>query len=209
VNNVVYLIDFPSGHYYIGSTKSADYRKRDHFRKLENGKHSNLHMQRVFNLHGTPQFTVIAQCSDREGAYSVEQLLLDKHFGNEKCLNAMKYALIMDDEACAKMSAAQKGRKREPHNDEHRAKLSAANKGKKRPPFSEEHREKIGAAKKGQRHSAEACAKMSAAKRNMSDETREKMSASRKGKIFSIETRAKLSAATKLYWEKRRGESND
>ena len=209
MNNVVYLIDFSSGHYYVGSTNNAERRKSEHLNELMIGKHGNKYMQSVCNLHGTPQFTVIAQCSDRESAYNVEQLLLNKHFDNEKCLNLCKKAGGPDEAIIARMSASHKGKKL---SDETRAKMSATHKGKKKSPFSHEHRAKLSAAAKSRKHSDETRAKMSAVQKGRkqppcSDEWREKQRTAQKGKKRpprSAEHSAKISAAQKLRNERER-----
>jgi len=143
MDNIVYLLKFDSGHYYIGSTKDAKKRKREHFSSLKRGKHANKWMQRVCNLYGEPNLSVICECDDRSTAFNVEQGLLDKHFDNEKCLNVKKHALIMDDEACAKITASKKGKKRPPFSDEHRARMSVSASTRKRLPRSPEVRAQI------------------------------------------------------------------
>lgn len=85
-------------------------------------------------------------------------------------------------EVRAKMSAAQKGKKRRPLSLETRAKMSAARKGKKPKPLSPEARAKLSAALVG---------------KTTSQETRTKISERLKGHSVSPETRTKMSATRK------------
>lgn len=67
------------------------------------------------------------------------------------------------NETRAKMSVAQKSRKRPPCSKETRAKISAALKGRKRKPLSEEHKANVSMARMGHKASEETRAKISAA----------------------------------------------
>jgi hypothetical protein len=95
--------------------------------------------------------------------------------------------------------------RRQPLSAEHRAKISAAQKGKKRGPMSIspdvelERRRKISAALMGKSLSAEHRAKLSDAKkgRKLSEDHRQKLLMSLLGRKVSEETRAKVSAANK------------
>ncbi|MGJ5032418.1 NUMOD3 domain-containing DNA-binding protein [Bradyrhizobium sp. HKCCYLS2038] len=135
--------------------------------------------------------------------------------------------MVHSDEARAKISAAQKGRKLSAEwcakisrahkgrliSSEQRAKISATLKGQEIPvetrtkisqalrgrARSAEHSAKIGAAHKGKIITVEQRAKISAtlAGRELSAEHRAKLSAAHKGKSLSAESRAKVSAARK------------
>ncbi len=103
-------------------------------------------------------------------------------------------------ETRARMSEAQKGKKRSP---ETRARMSEAQKGKKHSP---ETRTRISEAQKGKKRSPESRARMSEAQKGkrVSPETRARMSEAQKGernpnygKNPSPETRAKISKANK------------
>jgi hypothetical protein len=89
------------------------------------------------------------------------------------------------DESKAKMSAAQKGKKKGPHSPEHVAKVSAALKGRK---LSLEHRTKLSISMKGKKHSPEVKAKITEALKGrklgpFSSEHKAKLSEAHKGKI--------------------------
>ena len=100
-------------------------------------------------------------------------------------------------EACAKISATNRGEKNpfygKHHTDETKAKMSAAKCGRK---LSPETRAKISAAKCGRKFSPETRAKISAANsgRKLSPETRAKISASmpRKREVICLETGEKF-----------------
>jgi hypothetical protein len=119
------------------------------------------------------------------------------------------------EEHCAKISAAQKGKKL---TAEHCAKISAAQIGNTKAKgykHSEEAKAKMSAAKKGKKpwikgkkHSEETKAKISAAGKGntnakgckgkkLSEETKAKISAARKGMKFTAEHCAKISATLK------------
>jgi hypothetical protein len=97
------------------------------------------------------------------------------------------------EEFCANVRAALA-------NPETRQKMSASRVGKK-PALgwkaSEETKAKQSASRKGRRHSPEARARMSLAKKDISPETRLKMSLAQKGRKVSPEAAAKVSAANK------------
>ena len=82
----------------------------------------------------------------------------------ENGLDGVVVGSTQSDEHKAKLSAALKGKKRNPLSDETRAKLSAAKQGK---PRSDETKAKISAALKGKTCSDETKAKMSAAKKSI------------------------------------------
>lgn len=84
------------------------------------------------------------------------------------------------NEIRAKMSAAQKGKKRPPHTEERKARIAASLKGRKRPPLTDERKAKLSAAKKGKKLSDETRAKMRG--RTLSQEAIAKRTATRKGK---------------------------
>ena len=96
-------------------------------------------------------------------------------------------------ESCARISAAQIGRKA---TDETRKKLRAAHLGKKLTP---EHRKNVGDAIRGLKRTPETIAKMRAAHlgKTHSLETREKISRVQIGRVVSAHTRAKIGAFRK------------
>lgn len=49
----VYLIsNNVNGKCYVGSTIHLDQRRREHFSKLANNKHINVHLQNAYNKYG-------------------------------------------------------------------------------------------------------------------------------------------------------------
>lgn len=99
-------------------------------------------------------------------------------------------------EVIAKMSAAQRGRKRPTISEETRKRMSEAQKGRKMAPEAiARTAEKL----RGKKLSAEHCAKLSDAHKgiHLSQEARDKLSVHWKGRTFTKEHRAKLSASQK------------
>lgn len=82
----VYTFIFPTGHFYIGSTICLSKRLRDHRGYLEAGKHQNFKMQKLYDIWDEIKIH-FSCCDDREEAYDKEQSLLDRHHGDEYCLN--------------------------------------------------------------------------------------------------------------------------
>ena len=172
----VYRIDLGNGWYYVGSSQDLEKRRRRHHSDLRGGNHPNPTMQNVFNKYGNFFFTVVGRYAEGE-ILEQEQILLDVHCDNQKCLNIAMVAgrptagRKTSEATRAKQSAAMTGRQFSP---EHRAALSAA--WAKRQPASRETRAKISAANKGRKYSPERLAKWT-------------------GRKLSIEHRAALSIA--------------
>jgi group I intron endonuclease len=159
----VYRIDLGNEWFYVGSSQNVRIRERDHRAELQRGCHGNRIMQNVFDKYGGFEFTVL-------GRYPVdqiierEQLLLDQHCQDPKCVNIATVAGTSpmagrkhSDFSKAKISASKTGRKLAV---EHVAKISAGNKGKKRTP---EWRAALSAAGMGHEVSEQTRAKLSAA----------------------------------------------
>ncbi len=205
----VYRIDLGNEWFYVGSSQDMAIRERDHRAGLERGCHGNRIMQNVFNKHGAFEFTVLGRYP-ADQIIEREQLLLDQHCQDPKCVNIATVAGTSpmagrkhSDFSKAKISASKTGRKLAP---EHVAKIRAANKGKDRTP---EWRAALSAAGMGHQVSDETRAKISAqltgkSRPPLSLETRAKMSAAAIGKTKSPEHRAKLSAATTAYYARLR-----
>lgn len=228
----IYIIrNLISDKVYIGSTVNIKRRREVHYAELRGGYHPNLHLQNSWNKHGEGAFefkTLIHCRSDREILLHYEQRVMDIYLarlGKKKLYNITLKAgsclgIRHTPEACAKQSAAQKGRKLSPearakisashkgkrHSPKHRAANSAAHKGNKASPetrdkMSTAHKErylKHGSKLSGRKYSPEHCAKLSAARKGKPlSPAQRKACEARKGKKLSPEHRAKLSAANK------------
>jgi group I intron endonuclease len=163
-------------------------RIRTHKGELKHNKHPLQQAQDDYNLHGADSFVfeVLEYVSEdellqKEIEYSLaedQEKLYNKKIGYNHT-DEMKQAIS------AYMMGVQKGKKL---SDETRAKISAAQKGRKRGPTSDETRAKIGAAHRGRTLSDEQKAKIGASRRAtaklkpMSDEQKAKMSAKLKGR---------------------------
>lgn len=116
--------------FYIGSTKDFNKRMAEHRGLLENGKHSNDYMQRVFNKYNDFEYVIIEEV-DNSKLKEVEQLYIDKHYDDPNCMNGSPYAHRAynpwTEESRKKLSETCKGRK---HTDEAKRKMSDAKKGK-------------------------------------------------------------------------------
>ena len=199
------IINTRTGKFYIGSTKNAWNRKKNHFSRLKRGVHDNPHLQAAWSQEADKsvfEFQMFIYC-DKDALIGLEQ----------GCINFMNpdYNLNLvagkppsplgkkaSLETRAKMSAAKKG---VPKTSEHRANMSAAMKT-----FLEANPDKhpmknpeVAAARKGVPRSPETRAKISAALTgaSLAPETRAKISAAQKGVPKTPEHRANMSAASK------------
>lgn len=162
----VYAFVFPTGHFYIGSTNNLAKRLRDHRGYLEAGTHQNFKMQRLYE--GWDELRIDFECyEDRDEAYVEEQRLLDRHHGDEYCLNISTDARSLwgngrgrPTEVSDRIAASQKGRivtdefreacrKRMTGNvmsDMTRQRISRALSGRT---LSDEHKQRVGDANRG------------------------------------------------------------
>ena len=159
----VYRIDLGNEWFYVGSSQDLSIREREHQGCLERGSHANRIMQNVFNKHGGFVFTVRGRYP-ADQIIEREQLLLDQHCKDPKCVNIATVAGTSpmagrnhSEFTKAKISASKTGRKLAV---EHAAKISAGNKGKKRTP---EWRAALSAAGMGHEVSEQTRAKLSKA----------------------------------------------
>lgn len=81
----IYRIDV-GPHFYFGRAASLNDRRLKHLSSLRCGNHVNTHLQNAYNKYGEFKFTVLAYCS-AEFSVFLEQRLLDKYWGVEKCAN--------------------------------------------------------------------------------------------------------------------------
>ena len=156
--------------FYYGSTQDFESRKYKHLQRLKTNKQHNAYMQSAYNKHKRFDFEIIEYCEIKHLLIR-EQAYIDKYFNALKCMNLCPVA------------GRSSGYK---HNSESRAKISAAQKGKKRltprPPVleetkqkirealtdrtaSEETRKKLSAALKGKKHTEESKKRMSLAQK--------------------------------------------
>lgn len=118
-----------SDRYYIGSTKNFHKRMAEHKSDLHRGKHKNTYMQRVYDKYGCFEYKIL-ESVEEDRLIEREQVLLDRHYDDPKCMNASPHAHRAynpwTEESRMKMSESCKGRK---HTDETKKKMSDAKKG--------------------------------------------------------------------------------
>jgi hypothetical protein len=212
VSCVYMLLNKDTKEFYIGSGEKR-IRRKDHFHKLKNNEHRNLLLQSAYNKNSKFEFYYIPIKSRKE-AYALEQILVDRFWGNPLLLNMSRDV----------MSGSSVGRK---HTDETKEKcrqakiryfanitkeakeewiknLSSSLIGNKHclgNKLSEEHKKKILESRKriilerGYYHSNETIEKqrISNLGKKRSEETKEKIRLSRIDKHPNEETRRKLS----------------
>lgn len=91
-----YTLKFPDGEIYIGSTTDLEKRISQHRKTLEDGKHQNVNMQRIYipNVSIDHEFDVFHTI---EEAQEHEQKLIRLHEGNPKLLNIGRSAVGGDN----------------------------------------------------------------------------------------------------------------
>ena len=122
--------------FYIGSTINYNKRIRGHYNELKRNTHRNAHLQNAFNKHGYIEAELIEQC-DTSRIHIKEQEYLDQWFGDDRCMNFMKVAVVnfghkFGQDARKKMSEAAKRRDPKtrdygPKSDECKRKIGEAN----------------------------------------------------------------------------------
>lgn len=161
----IYIIRLSDTHYYGGRAKRFKIRWAEHLRRLQQGSHRNHHMQAVFNLHGRFEPEVVMALEPDVDQTVLEQVWLDRHFGQPGCVNVSKDAKgrhgPMPPESRERMKEAWKHRA--PITEDTRAKLSAAKKGI---PKSVDHKQKISSANTGRHHTETSKRKMSESQRS-------------------------------------------
>lgn len=131
----IYRIQFPTGHYYIGSSIDYVSRCKSHVNAIKRGEHDSQRVQNTYNKYKSlPIYGLVVACSKDE-LLKEEQDLLDAHVGNKLCLNISK---------CAE--SARRGVKGKHHSEEWKKRMSEKMKMRL---FTEEHRKRISEAKKG------------------------------------------------------------
>ena len=158
---------------YIGSSSCIISRWASHRHMLNNNKHSNIHLQRPWNTHGSDnfRFSILEEC-EIANLLVIEQKYLDS-------LPKNSYNIAID------AIATSRGVKQPPRSDEYRKWLSVHHTGRIITP---EWRAKISKTLTGRTHNRIP---------HWSEESRKKLAMSRKGKIASEETRKKQSDSHK------------
>ena len=157
------IVAWESQRYYVGSTCNMRQRWNQHMWALANNRHTNPHMQSVFNVYGKGDFVLqvleVLPATERRTLESAEQKVLDAcDFSSRRCMNVLQKAYSsrgrkVSLETRRRMSESAK---RQTVSPSARVKMSEAKRGRK---LSEEHKAKIGEASRGRpgpEHTSEA-----------------------------------------------------
>lgn len=130
-SNATYIITCSATNdFYIGSTKDIYKRIQRHRNLLNSNRHYTKKLQDSFNKSNKILFDIIIiYVNDREQAFDLEQLLLDKYINTPGCLNQLPN------------SRSSLGHK---YSDEYKKNMSLVTKNKI---FTEEHKNKISVSK--------------------------------------------------------------
>lgn len=171
INGIYKIICTINNKFYIGSSNNCNKRFKRHLNELNKKNHTNIHLQRCYNLYGESCFKleIIENIEDKNAdLLLIEQIWLNKYYdGGKQCFNINNLA--------TKPPKAIFGWK---HSDETKAYLSEIHLGKK---LSEEHKKNISKST------------INKSKKPCSIEHKEKISKSNQGKKISIETKEKIS----------------
>lgn len=118
--------------FYIGSAIKPYKRRWEHLNMLKNNKHTNSHLQRVYNKYGIDnlKFNCLMNC-DKEHLIELEQLFFDElnpYYNMQKIAGGSALGLKRSKETCEKISKARKGQLL---SDEHKRKLTIGKKNYK------------------------------------------------------------------------------
>lgn len=148
----LYLLTFASGKKYVGiTTTSLKRRLSGHACSARVGDERVVCA--AWRKYGPPTAEVIATYESREELIKAEIDAI-KSLGT-LCPDGYNMAdgyynsPTLDPDVAAKISIANKGRKKPPRSEEHCRNISLAKTGKKRPPRTQEHRDALSAARKG------------------------------------------------------------
>lgn len=171
-----------NGMIYIGSSIDVVNRWWQHRKELRSGKHHNDKLKKAFKKYGEDAFVfeVMETCGvdilrEREQAWICATRCTARHVGYNltDCVESPNRGKKMSPEACAKMSAAGKGKKKPPFTEEHRAAIRAAWEKRRQTPVSEETRRRQSEARTGKPRPASFLEKMTG--RKNTDTTKQKM----------------------------------
>ncbi len=123
--------------FYIGQTDDIHERYRSHISLLRNGRHFNLHLQRLFIQRGESEFVMglLEPVHDLTMMDAKEQEWVNEFWDRSKvCLNIKRDAskppcrkgCKMPVDAIRKISEAKKGRR---FTEEHKSKIAASTRG--------------------------------------------------------------------------------
>lgn len=180
-----------SGRVYIGSSVRARTRAQEHVRELRRGAHANVYLQRAWNAHGADQFEIVliesgdndADIRAIERRHIVSLNASDPRYGFNMATAALENFghSVQTRAALSKLLIGHKRNVGKSLSEEHKAKISAAQKGRRKSP---EQVEKVASKLRGRKCTPEAIAKRSAALKGLpkSDEWRAKVSAKAKAR---------------------------
>jgi group I intron endonuclease len=170
------IVHIASGKRYVGSAVNMRDRRSGHLKRLGDGRHHSIYIQRAWNKSGPDAFSInVLELCERDALIAREQFHIDQGA----------------DYNIARVAGSQLGYQ---FTEEQRAKLSASHKGQTP---SAANRAAVSAACTGRVYSKETLAKMSAGQKGhiVSEECREKLRAVSKALWMNPEFRAKNSAA--------------
>lgn len=187
VSCIYIIINAKSNKVYIGQAQDVSKRWQHHRATLRGGYHRNRYLQRAWDKYGEKAFSfkILEYCSI-EQLDEREQHYLDIYISKNICYNiaidakSSARGVKRSDETRMRISAAQKGQKRQPPSDETKRKISESNKGK---PKSEAHRKNLSIASMG---------------KIVSQETRKKIGDAGRGRTISEESRERMRTAAQL-----------
>ena len=192
-----------TGDFYIGSTKDAVRRWKEHRAAFRSNRHANRHIQNSWNKHGEDAFIFTLEedaCVDC--LLPAEQSHLDRYAPSfniapeARCPGPRFRSIEHRRKIGAAVKAALAGRPGHLHTAESRQKISASNAGKVR---TEAARLKMQERRIGVPLSESAKLKLSVywVGRVFSDEHRKKLAAARLGQKFTDEQRQRMSEQRK------------
>lgn len=175
----LYVLTFESGKKYVGiTTTTLKRRLSGHARDARIG--DGRAVCAAWRKYGAPKADVIEMYKTRDELIAAEIATIKAL--NTLCPNGYNMSEgyynspSLSPEAAAKISAANKGKRKPPRSEEHCRNMSIAKTGKKMPPRTQEHRDALSAARKGIEFSQEWRDKIGKAQigRKHSDETNAK-----------------------------------
>ncbi len=152
----VYRMSIGASDYYIGSSSHLAQRLRQHQSNLNSGVHPSRVVQETYDRLERPEILVEVQVYETHGAALLaEQRLLDRYFGNARCLNELgKVALPPSRESRSHGKRRSETSMRHATSPAHLAQLqSQANRAKiadwNSSPGAREHIARLAKAKRG------------------------------------------------------------